>query len=102
DLEHVFDRFWRADPARARQTGGTGLGLSIAQEDTRLHAGRLEAWGARGEGAAFLLTLPRRADVTISHSPLALPAVPSPPEEAGDDVLDPALATATAAPGEPT
>ena len=46
----VFTRFWRADPARARTTGGTGLGLAIALEDARLHAGRLEAWGALGRG----------------------------------------------------
>lgn len=74
DITHVFDRFWRADPARARQTGGTGLGLSIALEDTRLHAGWLEAWGAPGEGACFRLTLPRRGGVTLEQSPL--PVVP--------------------------
>ena len=42
----VFNRFWRADPARARTTGGTGLGLAIALEDARLHGGWLQAWGA--------------------------------------------------------
>ena len=72
DIAHVFDRFWRADPARARTTGGTGLGLSIAREDTRLHAGWLEAWGVPGEGACFRLTLPCRADVTLERSPLPL------------------------------
>ena len=41
----VFNRFWRADPARARTTGGTGLGLAIALEDARLHGGWLQAWG---------------------------------------------------------
>ena len=71
-IAHVFDRFWRADPARARTTGGTGLGLSIALEDTRLHAGWLEAWGAPGEGACFRLTLPCRAEVTLELSPLPL------------------------------
>jgi len=71
-IDHVFDRFWRADPARARQTGGTGLGLAIALEDTRLHAGLLDAWGAPGEGACFRLTLPRRADVILEDSPLPL------------------------------
>ena len=54
----VFNRFWRADPSRARQTGGTGLGLSISLEDARLHGGWLEAWGAPGQGAQFRLTLP--------------------------------------------
>lgn len=72
DIAQVFNRFWRADPARARTTGGTGLGLSIALEDTRLHAGWLEAWGAPGEGACFRLTLPCRADVTLEGSPLPL------------------------------
>ena len=72
DIAHVFDRFWRADPARARTTGGTGLGLSIALEDTRLHAGWLEAWGQPGVGACFRLTLPCRADVALETSPLAL------------------------------
>lgn len=72
DIAHVFDRFWRADPARARTTGGTGLGLSIAVEDARLHAGWLEAWGQPGEGACFRLTLPCRADAVIEVSPLPL------------------------------
>ena len=57
----VFNRFWRADPARARTSGGTGLGLSISLEDTHLHGGWLQAWGQPGEGAQFRLTLPRRA-----------------------------------------
>lgn len=77
DITHVFDRFWRADPARARTTGGTGLGLSIAMEDARLHAGWLEAWGQPGTGACFRLTLPCRADVTLEQSPL--PLVPTEP-----------------------
>lgn len=78
DIAHVFDRFWRADPARARTTGGTGLGLSIAMEDARLHAGWLEAWGSPGEGACFRLTLPRAAGIVIEQSPL--PLVPGDPE----------------------
>lgn len=57
----VFDRFWRADPSRARVRGGTGLGLSIALEDARLHNGELEAWGRPNQGAHFVLTLPRHA-----------------------------------------
>ena len=68
----VFNRFWRADPARARTTGGTGLGLSIALEDAHLHGGWLQAWGEPGNGAQFRLTLPRRAGDRISRSPLSL------------------------------
>jgi len=60
-LLRVFDRFWRADPSRSRIRGGTGLGLSIALEDARLHNGELEVWGRPGQGAHFVLTLPRVA-----------------------------------------
>ncbi len=68
----VFDRFWRADPARARNTGGTGLGLAIALEDARLHGGWLQAWGERGRGSVFRLTVPRVAGQPIAGSPLPL------------------------------
>ena len=70
----VFNRFWRADPSRGRRVGGTGLGLSIALEDARLHGGWLNAWGRRGVGAQFRLTVPRRAGETLSGSPW--PVVP--------------------------
>jgi two-component system, OmpR family, sensor histidine kinase MtrB len=70
--QFVFDRFWRADPARARTTGGTGLGLAIALEDTRLHGGWLQAWGERGKGSVFRLTLPRTAGGQLAGSPLPL------------------------------
>ncbi|MCW2843758.1 MAG: Sensor protein, partial [Nocardioides sp.] len=68
----VFNRFWRADPARARTSGGTGLGLSISLEDTHLHGGWLQAWGRPGQGAQFRLTLPRRAGGALRQSPLPL------------------------------
>ena len=96
---HVFDRFWRADPARARTTGGTGLGLAIATEDTRLHGGWLEVWGAPGRGACFRLTLPRDADDTLESSPLPLipadeftssPDHEDEPAESSDDLHEPA------------
>jgi two-component system sensor histidine kinase MtrB len=79
----VFNRFWRADPSRARHTGGTGLGLSISSEDARLHGGWLEAWGAPGQGAQFRLTLPARAGDRLVSSPLRLvPTDFRPPTEA--------------------
>jgi two-component system, OmpR family, sensor histidine kinase MtrB len=71
--EHrVFERFWRADPARARNTGGTGLGLAISLEDARLHGGWLQAWGEPGKGSVFRLTLPRVAGQKFAGSPLPL------------------------------
>jgi two-component system sensor histidine kinase MtrB len=70
--QKVFDRFWRADPARARTTGGSGLGLAISLEDARLHGGWLQAWGERGKGSVFRLTLPRVAGQELAGSPLPL------------------------------
>ena len=72
EAARVFDRFWRADPARARTTGGSGLGLSIAMEDTKLHNGWLQAWGKKGSGANFRLTLPLRQGEEIEKSPVQL------------------------------
>ncbi|MDP3894806.1 MtrAB system histidine kinase MtrB [Nocardioides sp.] len=77
----VFNRFWRADPARARTSGGTGLGLSISLEDTHLHGGWLQAWGRPGAGAQFRLTLPRTVGAPLRQSPL--PLVPADAEEPG-------------------
>lgn len=71
-LAMVFNRFWRADPARARTTGGTGLGLAISLEDAQLHGGWLQVWGAPMAGAQFRVTLPRRAGDPLGHSPLGL------------------------------
>jgi len=78
EVAHVFDRFWRADPARARTTGGTGLGLAISLEDAHLHGGWLDAWGRPGQGASFRLTLPRRAGMRLTGSPLDLVPAPEP------------------------
>ncbi|MEU6176238.1 MtrAB system histidine kinase MtrB [Streptantibioticus parmotrematis] len=72
EATRVFNRFWRADPARARTTGGTGLGLSIAVEDARLHGGWLQAWGEPGGGSQFRLTLPRTAGDALRGSPIPL------------------------------
>ncbi|MFF3099072.1 MtrAB system histidine kinase MtrB [Streptomyces cyaneofuscatus] len=72
EATRVFNRFWRADPARARTTGGTGLGLSIAVEDARLHGGWLQAWGEPGGGSQFRLTLPRTGDEPLRGSPIPL------------------------------
>ncbi|MGK5171538.1 MtrAB system histidine kinase MtrB [Geodermatophilus sp. CPCC 205761] len=76
EAQHVFDRFWRADPSRVRTVGGSGLGLSISLEDARLHGGWLQVWGQPGAGAQFRLTVPLTAGTDLTSSPLPLrPAV---------------------------
>ena len=66
----VFNRFWRADPARVRTLGGSGLGLSIALEDAHLHGGWLQAWGEPGDGSQFRLTVPYRSGAELDRSPI--------------------------------
>ena len=72
DAPYLFDRFWRADPSRARTSGGTGLGLSIALEDTKLHQGQLLAWGRPNQGAHFVLTLPKQHGNSVQSFPIQL------------------------------
>ncbi|WP_367135362.1 MtrAB system histidine kinase MtrB [Saccharothrix sp. HUAS TT1] len=79
EADLVFNRFWRADPSRNRRTGGTGLGLSISLEDARLHGGWLEAWGERGHGAVFRMTLPCHHGHELTSSPLPLEPPDLPP-----------------------
>ena len=72
DAPHLFDRFWRADPSRARTSGGTGLGLSISLEDAKLHQGHLLAWGRPNQGAHFVLTLPKQHGNLVQSFPISL------------------------------
>jgi two-component system sensor histidine kinase SenX3 len=58
DLERVFERFYRVDRARSRQTGGTGLGLSIVRHVASNHGGEVRVVSAEGEGSTFTLRLP--------------------------------------------
>ncbi len=58
ELERIFERFYRVDPARARSTGGTGLGLSIVKHVAASHGGDVRVWSVPGEGSSFTLTLP--------------------------------------------
>lgn len=60
DLPHMFERFYRVDKGRSRETGGTGLGLSIVKHIVQLHGGRVRVESTQGRGAAFFFTLPGR------------------------------------------
>jgi two-component system sensor histidine kinase SenX3 len=60
EIERIFERFYRVDPARHRSTGGTGLGLSIVKHVAASHGGEIKVSSVEGQGSSFTLTLPRR------------------------------------------
>ena len=87
DQDRVFERFYRVDPARSRDTGGTGLGLSIVKHVAADHGGDVSVWSQPGRGSTFTLRLPvadaRGLPVAGSGGPPltdpAAPDVPAPP-----------------------
>ncbi len=58
-LDRIFERFYRVDPARSRETGGTGLGLAITRHCVRDCGGTINVWSREGEGSTFTITLPQ-------------------------------------------
>ena len=63
ELDRIFERFYRVDPARHRSTGGTGLGLSIVKHVAASHGGEVRVWSVEGQGSTFTLSLPRKPGV---------------------------------------
>ena len=69
EIDRIFERFYRVDPARARATGGTGLGLSIVKHVAATHGGEVRVWSVDGQGSTFTLVLPALTTDRTSRPP---------------------------------
>lgn len=88
DQERVFERFYRVDAARSRQTGGTGLGLSIVKHVASNHGGEVTLWSQPGQGSTFTLRLPEMEGQDGDHDRLPdIPALAPAREAAGQPNL---------------
>jgi two-component system, OmpR family, sensor histidine kinase SenX3 len=76
DIDRIFERFYRVDPARARATGGTGLGLSIVKHVAATHGGSVRVWSVEGEGSTFTIILPSYTEQLPDDSPPELEITP--------------------------
>ena len=77
EIDRIFERFYRVDPARHRSTGGTGLGLSIVKHVAATHGGEVRVWSVEGSGSTFTLTLPRRTEQDLRRALAAGPVTDS-------------------------
>ncbi|MEQ6903164.1 ATP-binding protein [Nocardioides sp. YIM 152588] len=78
EIDRIFERFYRVDPARHRSTGGTGLGLSIVKHVAATHGGEVRVWSVEGQGSTFTLTLPQHP---VYDDGAPAPLAPTRPEE---------------------
>ena len=69
DLERIFERFYRSDPARSRDTGGTGLGLAIVKHVINNHHGEVRVWSQLGKGSTFTVRLRRAPQEATREDP---------------------------------
>ena len=90
ELDRVFERFYRVDQARSRNTGGSGLGLSIVKHTVQNHGGDVRAWSQPGRGSTFMIRLPAADPAGAGQDDTVLHTVGSGPGTA--DVAAAALA----------
>ena len=93
DLEHIFERFYRVEGARARHVGGTGLGLAIVRHVVGNHRGEVRVESEEGQGSTFILRLPAGPPLAEAAAQAkAPPADAEPPAPADADTANPANA----------
>ena len=80
EIDRIFERFYRVDPARHRSTGGTGLGLSIVKHVAATHGGEVRVWSVEGQGSTFTLTLPQHLP-SAEHGANSLVTTPTHKED---------------------